>query len=89
MSCAYFHSEPHCTKKLCVVGQLKCGGDYELVVADFISREKQGDNRIVDRYDAIVIDPWIGDFIRKNKFENVGHVHEFSASSSGLMETKV
>lgn len=63
-------------------------GDYELVVADFINREKQGVNRIIDHFDAVVINPWTGHFLRRTKFENVGHVHEYSSSSSGLRESK-
>ncbi|PZR07812.1 MAG: hypothetical protein DI539_23245 [Flavobacterium psychrophilum] len=63
-------------------------GDYELVVVDFINREKQGANRIVDHFDAVVINPWTGHFLRRTKFENVGHVHEYSSSSSGLRESK-
>jgi hypothetical protein len=63
-------------------------GDYELVVAEFVNSEKQGENRIVDNFDAVVIDPWTGFFLRKTTFKNVRHVHEYSASSSGLIESK-
>jgi len=58
------------------------------VVVEFVNSEKQGENRIIDNFDAVVIDPWTGFFLRKTAFKNVRHVHENSTSSSGLIESK-
>lgn len=59
-------------------------GVYEIVVARFNEKEKNG-NRTTYKYDAVIIDPWTGKFKEMTELKSYTIVHTHSAFSSGLM----
>jgi hypothetical protein len=61
-------------------------GDYELIITEFADKKTVNAHKTIEYFNAVIIDPWSGKFLRKTRFQNTYNVSPTCSYSSGMIE---